>query len=143
MTTVVYKGGVLAADRRVTELNHIHGTTRKIFKLTHCMIGFCGDFVEIQKVLEWVKGGFVGSPPELRKDAEVDAIYVDNSGNGFYIQSPDFILQPLDTPYMAIGSGAMYAKGAMAAGKSAVEAVKIAMIFDANTGGGVDSIRWK
>ncbi len=41
-------------------------------------------------------------------------------------------------PFAAIGSGSGIALGAMAAGKTAAEAVEIAARFDSGTGNGVD-----
>lgn len=49
----------------------------------------------------------------------------------------------VNEPYASIGSGSSVAKGAMAAGKSPVEAVRIAMKHDAYTGFGVKSFNFK
>jgi hypothetical protein len=46
------------------------------------------------------------------------------------------------SPFYAIGSGAHYAMGAMAAGASPKRAVEIAAQFDGSTGFGVDVIKW-
>ena len=85
--------------------------------------------------LEWYKGGCPDKKPEIEK-YDFKAMVI-KGGRIFWY---DHTLLPFEVtlPFFAIGSGAELAIGAMAAGKSAREAVEIACEHDINCGMGVD-----
>ena len=67
-------------------------------------------------------------PPPVRRQG---AVLVDDR----------FLEHPITLPFFAIGSGADYAIGAMAAGVFPDRAVQIAAQYDPKTGGGVDVVK--
>ena len=160
MTTIAVKrdesGIRIAADRQVTQGTYSESTTEKVFARKG--ITFCGagdlralDIVQYAMKIpqfrdidyrnanKWLVKHLV---PALRKafsDEEVDlhllVITPDNTVR--YICS-DFSLTGLNQSAWALGSGTKFALGALAAGASAVEAVKVAARFDVYTGADID-----
>lgn len=59
----------------------------------------------------------------------------------FLAEGKRVVLTPILESYFSIGSGADYARAAMALGKTAAEAVAVAARFDLYTGFGVDTLR--
>lgn len=148
MTIIAWDGKVLAADR----LSTIGGTplppTRKIHRLTapngkQALVGFSGSTGFAASFLHWMKGG---DEPALKSGEDMKwAIML--------IQEPRWVWYRSDNANRwdllgacsgwAIGSGCDYALGAMQAGASAQEAVRIASRLDNQCGLGVDTVRFK
>lgn len=80
------------------------------------------------------KLGEILTPPEVEGDME--CLIVHKSGQVF-LQEGYNAPYPVDGPFFAVGSGAEIAIGAMAMGASAEQAVKIAAMYDTQTGGKV------
>lgn len=144
MTTIAFKDGILAADSLITEGNERVGFITKIGRL-ECgvLYGAAGRLSTAQKFMAWVETGMDGDPPDFTdKDG-------DQNGKGFVIIDSEIIefgahgavdKIPLVTSY-SIGSGAAYARGAMEAGLSAEEAVKVACEIDVFSGGPVQTLQ--
>jgi len=138
MTTIAYKEGILAGDTRVVDDDLIDpGEVRKVFRLKNGMlIGFAGPLGHIQESLR-----------KIRKDP--DGIHAITKGVNAIVVYPDGVVKVLDdggwtetkAKYFAIGSGKIPALVAMSCGKTAREAIKIAMDFDGNTGGKVTVVK--
>lgn len=140
MTTIAWKDGILAADSRVSCGDRLVGHWSKLR-----VIEVAGE-----RVAYALTGNQAYSPlfeaflakgeihDELKKDGDDywRAAVVRGGGLREY-ESGCLEIPRSDAPFEAWGSGTKYALGAMAAGASAEEAVKIASMFDLGTGGPV------
>jgi len=160
VTTIAVKrdesGIRIAADRQVTQGTYSESTTEKVFARKG--ITFCGagdlralDIVQYAMKIpqfrdidyrnanKWLVKHLV---PALRKafsdeDVELDLLVITPDNTVRYIGAC-FALTGLNQSQWALGSGTKFALGAMAAGVSAVEAVKVASQFDVYTSVEVD-----
>ena len=151
LTTIVYKDGYLSGDGRVTLGDTIiSDDTVKVFKVNNCLIGFAGRYASGLNFVKWFEEWDTANQaqeelpfvtvkiPELLPDEDFQAVvaYPDGvvmsyeGGNMFYAI----------TPPIALGSGTDFAYGAMDAGMSAEEAVKIACKRDVSSGGVVTTL---
>lgn len=132
MTTVAWDGRNLAADRQ--RCSSYKTRARKIWRLPDGrLFGGAGLFEQVLAVRAWLEEG--GAKPEHLDD--FSGILVDSNGKAYRLEERlirDRILERCH----AVGSGAPFAITAMALGKTAREAVRIASGFDPRTGGGVD-----
>ena len=132
MSTVAYDGKSLAADKQCCATYKTRA--RKVFRLADGrLFGGAGVFEQVLAVRAWLNEG--GEKPERLDDFA--GILVDLNGTAYRLEERlirDRILERCH----AVGSGAPFAITAMALGKTAREAVRIAAGFDPRTGGGVD-----
>lgn len=137
MTTLAYDGKTLAADRQLT-LGGTPMPLRKIFRHNDELIGLSGSVQESLLFLEWYRNGGVSAGDKPKLSDDFSALVITDGK----IMRYEALLMPwqIDLPFWAAGSGADYALGAMAAGKSAVEAVEIAIRFDTSSGMGIDYV---
>lgn len=145
MTTIAFTKGELAFDSRITAGSDIVGSMIKGKRLeSGALIAICGDVAQGQLFQRWAEDGFVNNDTkktlELLKDADYTAVVIlpDSS-----IRVHDNNLLPIvyTSKMYAWGSGGPFALGAMVHGASAAEAVKVAKICDACTGGRVRVLR--
>lgn len=136
MTTVVYRGGIVAADRRVTNGGWVMFDTD--VKLTHLpdgrILAETGDSCSVGALKAWVAGDRAEKQPDgdcriIEFSAESIVVF---EGCGSYPMNPN--------GFYAWGSGSVPALGALHAGATAIRAVEIAALVDPCTGGGVDFI---
>jgi ATP-dependent protease HslVU (ClpYQ) peptidase subunit len=139
MTTLAFDGKTFAADKQST-CGSRKATVTKVWKITpkgrkgSVLLGVCGNVVDGLLVKEWVEAGMpVDDKPVIE---DVGAIVVTPTGRILELDNSVVPIE-IEDSFIAIGSGGNYAMGAMAAGKSAVEAVEIAGRFDPYTGRGV------
>lgn len=131
MTTVAYRDGILAADSRGTCAGWVQpGKETKLFRLQDGRAaGVTGQWAIAKRLLDWIESDRSTAQPE--GDARVivvgKRIEVFEDGHS-YIENAKF---------MAWGSGMPPALGALHAGASAVEAVRIASLVDTLSGGKV------
>lgn len=136
MTTIATDGHTIAADRLVTGGGLVHGTVRKLHRAQDgSVIGVAGTTFIIDAFVRWYNDR---DRPE-QFDAKTDNFEAlilkpdgtvwcyDQHGNCYEAGAPS-----------AIGSGSGVAYGAMAAGATPAEAVRIACDRDTCSGGGVD-----
>lgn len=144
MTTVAYKNGVMAADSCWSYNSTVDTLSRKIHRLkSGALLGQAGanDARELIAALELVK--LPKNLPTVREllQFRIDflGIMVFPNGRVYKIATThmlpeacddDLGVWPVDRDFTAIGTGGEIAIGAMAAGKGALEAVKIACRFD-------------
>jgi hypothetical protein len=137
MTTIAYKDGVLAADTLATSncLRDNYGT--KIWRVGKLLVAASGNKACCLRFRTWVADGMEGESPFEGADL----------GNGLVIAPDGNIVcwgengpWPVTVPFYTLGSGYQLALGALAAGASAIEAVKIAAEYDTHTGGEVESL---
>lgn len=152
MTTIAYKDGVLATDSRATWDGHIKSNCIKMWRTQskvepvkgQVLLAGAGDLYAFLLFKDWLETG--GEPnlhirmvPGNDGDGnDFDAFIVHKSG----IYACNYLcrIEPIYMDQWAHGSGRLAALAAMACGKSAIEAVRIAARFDAYTGGRVVSM---
>lgn len=140
MTTIAFKDGVLASDGKITTGGCITNlNSKKIFRVDSAWIGVCGTVADWGLLIDYLNNANAPIPP----NAEFDCIYMPDRGKAVILEvCKGGMLREISfqQPF-AIGSGGAYAIGAMAAGSSAVEAVKIACKYDVYSGGKVQSVK--
>lgn len=149
MTTIAYKQGILASDSRVTDSETgIYGAIKKINKIDNCLVGGCGN----AELVAWFLNNFAGrmfnktthNPYTTicnRREDEFQGLIITPRGKIFMVEASLIPFEIKSAGGLAIGSGAAFAMGAMASGKTAAEAVSIAMKFDVNSGGKVQKLK--
>lgn len=137
MTTIAFKDGVMASDSQESEDDFKWPCwSQKLYRVRNLVVGGCGDSSVILHFLAWLDNGKQPeAAPQLRKGQEFGALVWD--GKDLALVDEGFIAIPVDCPCFAIGSGRDFAMGAMMAGASAEDAVRIAMQLDRNSGGDV------
>lgn len=131
MTTIAYRNGIMAADSGCFNGGLYEGQVDKISILPDIgVLGCCGEYGAILKVVEWLTaGGKPNERPRLSRSSEFAGLLVKQDGGVVHYQLG---LRPLRmaAEFHAIGSGRHIAIGAMAAGASAEDAVRIACHYD-------------
>lgn len=150
MTTVAYKDGVLASDSQLEDSETgICGSIKKISKVDNCLIGGCGN----AELLSWFLNNFSGkifnkvthnpyTTIASRNSDEFQGIVISPRGKVFLLEGTlvPFEIKPMGG-FIAIGAGASFAMGAMEAGASAEEAIRVASKFNSATGGRVQKVK--
>ncbi len=141
MTTVAWDGHTLAADKRSCFGTLIH-TVTKIYRVRGCLVAGAGDFDRIQETVAWFESGADPAKlPPFQRD--------NNDFVGLVVIQPDkTILRyergpypfKIESPFYAMGSGRDFAMAAMHLGKTASEAVEVAMALDSGSGNGIDTM---
>lgn len=141
MTVIAFDGKYLVGDRRRT-VDGSPMSARKVFKVRandgrKFLVGCAGCSWDAVAFVRWVSGrGDKPSPTAFC------AISIDEKNRIWYV-AEKLIYHRITLPYFAIGSGSDYAIGAMACGKTAAEAVRIAIKLDVHCGNGIDSISFE
>ena len=143
MTTVVYRDGILAADGLVVGDNVIKTLNdRKIFDLFcgKSIAGFCGTSCCVAKFVDWSNETDFNFDlrRKSKKSFEVEeGFFAIEIMRDLDVALWDCGLHPVSQPqdFYAIGIGYQLAWGAMKAGASAEQAVRIAAESDIYTGG--------
>lgn len=144
MTCIAWDGEMLAGDRQAT-----HGGTpvhygRKVHRIRRfddgriVLFGCAGLTGDCHVYERWAAGKLTEAP----KFTELHVLSVDEDRQ-VWVATENMHWFPVREKYWAIGSGAEYALGAMAAGKNARDAVRIAMRYDNGCGIGVDVVRFR
>lgn len=139
MTIIVWRDGIIAADSQTTN-GVLAGKTKKLFKLKNAAIGFAGLLTDGLKLIEFLKSD-EDKPPELSEDFE--SLMMDlRTGKCAYYDRTLIAVKIMDK-FEAIGTGSELAIGAMEHGATAIEAVRVAIKRDINSGGRIAVIRKK
>lgn len=142
MTTIAWDGKTLAADKQMTN----HGLAlraTKIKQIGDLFVAVSGAWDNAQGMFDWVREGMAREKyPSFQGDPDgfVGMLVVNASGDAVVFErfaTP----YPVEEPPFAMGSGRDFALGAMHAGATAEEAVRIAIALDASSGIGVDVLR--
>lgn len=141
MTVIAWDGRILASDKQVT-MNGIKFSTTKLKYLGNGeYAAMTGDRNDCLAMLEWYKDGADRDKfPQLGKGNDSYSLLLVIRGNNLsavYYENSPFAVNVEDRK-IAFGCGRDLALGAMAAGVSAFEAVKIACQFDIHCGVGCD-----
>ena len=139
MTTIAWDGKTMASDTLATDYWGMKEVvTNKILTGKDFLLGCAGEHGQI---MQWWRGisNFtaqelldVGYTPYCRDSNDPSMVLVCEHGVFRHVSG---IFAKVSRPYHAVGSGREYALMAMRLGKSASEAVALAIEFDVNTGG--------
>lgn len=141
MTVIAWDGKTLAADKMC-----LHGNTRsavtKIFRVGKELVGISGCFPDGMELLEWFRDGAKASDfPSINRNHDRGAallvIGVDGRPRKYEVGPIPFYF---DGPHAAGGCGDEAALVAMACGRTAREAVELAIRFNSGCGLGVDAL---
>lgn len=135
MTTIVYRNGVLAADSRSTMNGTIMpGTTMKVGKnKSGWLYGASGNVADIIRFQEWASAydgdGRRNGPP----GGNYSGVVISPQGVIFSVEGGS-VWPMTDAPFIALGSGADVAYGALDMDAGAERAVEAACRRDAGSG---------
>jgi len=138
MTVIAWDGKSIAADK-LEAYGDIERTTDKLERFNEGVLTFTGEATKGIELIEWFeKGRKKENWPEFQKTNDFAVLIYAKGGcvEVFYQESTPVVLRG---GFHAWGAGAKYAIGAMAAGKTAEEAVLITNDNCTNCGRGVDS----
>lgn len=140
MTTVAWDGRVLAADRMAVYSSTPY-RVRKLFECERYCYGATGFLHEAIRIAEWLAGGARREESPGMGDGGCNGIVVDRlTGQAFTVEGNRATLVRIRSRTFATGSGGDFARAAMAMGKGAIDAVKVASKLDIYTGLGVDYV---
>lgn len=136
MTTIAWDGKTLAGDTRCVAGGFCFGTV-KIWRLTDGrLFGGSGNAEDCEAVRHWLE-----HPQEPKPTVKDFAgIVISPDGRCHRVEDKLFIFE-VTTPFHAVGSGRDYAMAAMHYGIPAVDAVRLACIYDAYTGGEITELQ--
>lgn len=141
MTTIAYDGQCLAADTQCHADGMRLGLVQKIWRLADGrLFGACGDNSACEATYAWLHaGGHPADKPTLKTEQGFNGLLIALDGQVTFLD-PELVPLTIVAPWYALGSGREFAMGALAAGKSAPEAVRIALQFDIYSGGPIDTL---
>lgn len=137
MTTIAWDGKTLAADTLSTCSGIRSAYHAKIWREGRLLIGGAGSRTVTLQFRDWVRTGMKGACPLTKDIGNVFVVTPDGTGVMWCDDGPFH----MDNEPWALGSGEQFALGAMAAGKTAEEAVAIAALYDTCTGGDVTALK--
>lgn len=144
MTTVAYRGGVMAADSGCWIGDAKHGWAEKLAKAPDgTLYGVSGGTAECCGFLEWVRAGAGEMPRPVRKDEGHNsfiALAVSPGGPIRLLAAGGWETFPA-APYYAIGGSLEIALGALWHGATAEAAIEAALAHGTAAFGAVQSIR--
>lgn len=139
MTIIAWDGKTLAADRRACCGSMICEVT-KIHRVGPLLVGGSGDLPFVLAMVEWIRRG---RRPEdypkhqSDKDDWQPVLVIECDGTPSIYERTPYPVRHLQR-HTAIGSGREFARAAMHLGKTAVEAVEVAIALDHGCGNGID-----
>lgn len=156
MTVIAYTAGILASDSRASDgFQILSSNEKKLFRLANgAMVGTAGDcdWRAVEELLAKASPKRMPTKDELRATrtefrglmvfpkGEVFEIGVTQVDNAHDTQWEAYVYS-VNEPFAAVGCGEGPARTAMRLGKTAVEAVRIAIAENAGCGGPVQSLR--
>lgn len=141
MTVIAWDGRTLAADKMACH-GTIRCTTTKIWRVGDALVGSAGESDAIREMVAWFAAGpDPATFPAIGRDKDNwPGLLVCRRGKPIlrYERTP-FPIEFEDT-FFAVGSGSEIARAAMYLGKTAREAVLVAIALDSGCGNGVDTL---
>jgi len=141
MTCIAWDGKTLAADKRASYGGTIT-TLTKIWRVGDVLVGGSGESSFIGAMVEWVRGGRLSSDfptSQANKDDWQPLLVIEADGTTSLYERTQYPIRH-EQRCIAIGSGREYAMAAMHVGKSAREAVEVAIALDCGCGNGIDEL---
>jgi hypothetical protein len=138
MTAIAYRDGVMAADSMMTSDALVYGFTRKVVRSPDGGLAApSGTAVTCHRFRQWFEAGNFSTDADFEPttDDPFYALIVGPSGEVFRFDNK--YCYPIRAPFHVLGCGERIMIGAMAAGATAEEAVRIAITYDRNCGGEV------
>jgi 20S proteasome alpha/beta subunit len=136
MTTIAWDGVTLASDKRA----NLDGSRLTVTKIRRGrsgnLVGVSGTFALAEDVFAWLCNG--GLRPIGQATDRVWCPTIEITKDGQIYRHEQWGRFLIEDRFYAVGSGADFARAAMALGKTAVEAVELASRFDTSTGDGID-----
>lgn len=137
MTTIVTDGKVVVADTGVSNNGRLSWGYRKVIDRGDRVYAFCGWSAMFLPWINWYEGKRDPYRLPVKSDkTETDVLWIFEGGQLIEVTS--------DAPYplvvgvpSAMGSGALFARGALALGHPPIEAVQAAMLCDYCTFGDI------
>lgn len=156
MTVVCVKDGFIACDSQVTSAGLKIATTPKLVLITHGRYagGYTaatGAGVHCLAFTDWIKNGMIGESPfnesNYMEDGERSKINGIVVGKWFnpdeYLYSHNgYTLEDYHGPFIAMGVAREFALGAMSAGASAEEAVRLSCDYVSGCGGPISVAKY-
>jgi len=139
MTVIAWDGLTLAADKRSVDCG-LARTVTKIYRVNDSVVAIAGCLDQGLLMIEWVRNGCNPETfPDSQKVKDDWAVVVvaDACGLRSYERTPYPIV--VEDKFWAAGSGRDFALAAMHLGRSAIEAVQVACVFQSDCGNGFDS----
>lgn len=143
MTTIVYRNGVMAGDRRAYGGDKTPiGSKKKIHRLADgTLFGVSSNNVGADRLLRrWVEEGCPAVGPDYLKPDSFELLLIRENGEVFFACNNLELTGPLEAEFYAIGSGSQYALGAMSMGAGPERAAGIAAELDIWSGDGIDAL---
>lgn len=135
MTTIAWKDGVLACDSQATDMGTRSRAKSKLVLTDDYAYAVTGSLAFGLDFVRRLESG--EEDPELKK---ATVVRMDRRTGQIVVFDPPGYPIPVEDKLFATGSGGDLALGAMAAGASAEEAVRIAIAWDADSGFGVQVV---
>ena len=139
MTTIAWDGKTLVADRRINANGIADGEMTKVVKRKKdgALCATAGTAALAAEFQRWFLNGEKGQRPPLKVDDNTASCLIIRPSGALIVH--DYLgWHEMHTKYTALGTGWEIALGAMSAGTTAEEAVRIAAKLDGVTGGGLD-----
>lgn len=143
MTTLAYRGKILAADSQETFDDSGKSLCQKLYFITKGpnkgdWLAICGGSFSSRVFVDWYTSPRNSRRPELvdfkdSDDEDAFRILIMKPDGRLFLASASCVLIPKVADYFAAGHGAAYAMGAMACGKTAAESVWVACRHDEAT----------
>lgn len=132
MTTIAYRDGVIAADSRVTIGSMVHPESMsKLVRLSSGgVLASAGTVAQMEALKEHMLTTPAEDPPDMD---DITSMRIDPDGKLWNWEGAG-PWRASKAKFYALGNGCGYAYGAMEAGASAREAVKIATKYDTSSG---------
>ena len=138
MTTIAFKDGIMAADRRLTDGNCKLGQTTKIFKIRDHLVGLSGDTDRCCLMRSWFEGGALEDEWPLDPEKSEASMLVATPDGRLFCYDREPVPIRIENEFYAAGSGMEFAMAAMYLGCSAERAVEVACDLDKGSGNGID-----
>lgn len=146
MTTIAARDGVIAADTQLTtgRRRGLEAYTKIRFIEGIGLVGMAGVLMDMMAVLEAMEE-LNSTNIILPYDCDVSGCIVDLKGRNYTFNiADDFKIRKMPvSKFVATGSGADYAYGALVHGATAKEAVQAACKLDIHSGGKVQTLNIK
>lgn len=144
MSVIAWDGHTLAADKRAS-MGTLIRTTTKIFRSGDALVAYAGDAVFGEEMRAWFDQGAKPEdfPASNRDKDDWAGLLVIRKGKP--IQRYERTPYPLsfEDDQFAIGCGRDFALAAMYLGKTAREAVEVAIALDSGCGNGIDTLTFE
>lgn len=141
MSVIAWDGKTLAADKRAS-VGTLICTTTKIFRIGEALVAYAGSASFGEEMVAWFTAGAKPEqfPAGQRSDDDWSGLLVIRRDRPIekYERTPHAVR--FEDNQFAIGCGRDFALAAMHLGKTAREAVEVAIHFDSGCGNGIDTL---